>query len=890
MLLLLLLAFAACPSSAQQLQITIPALGSVRGTLAANNNVRSFLGIPFAGTQTQANRFLPPLPLTPWSGVLQATSYKPKCIQTFGSDRGSEDCLYLNIHVPAEVSAPLPVMVWIHGGAFANGDGRLDGAQFVQNSNNAVIVVTIQYRLNAFGFLVTDSLRRQGRLNLGLLDQKAAFEWINQHIVAFGGDPSRITAFGESAGGTSVGMHLIAQSGTQKLFSRAILQSGSPTSSPRLDTYKFTDQVLQNSGCAASVDQVACLRGLSALTLSNLADAAINNNYAFGPYVDGTYINIEPGKALDVGAFSRVPILVGSNSNEGTVFVNKDVANGYTSWIQNKFQPLFGLSNTDANQITTYYPQANYPSVFAAAADVYGNYKYTCQVRNLADVYARSKVPVYKYRLDYQRGPNFTPGGNTPGLNYGAYHSLDVELLWSLNSLSQAEQSLGRAMIFFWVSFATIGQPGSGMINKPWSQYSPPIGTANGGGEQMYLNLPTSTGIRMEVENFIEDRCAFWGMVRGTSFDVSVLGYGIEEATGVLTGAVQVVNYSFTKRVIVRFFDSRGNGVGVPINARYTRAVTSNNRLEIWSFSGPAAGVSFTVTYEAVDTARTYIDDNGGARFPIAPRTTTATIATTTTTTITTFTGPADPTSISSITVPTDTPPTSTVPPLTTITTLLPTPPLTGNVNLISFAFQDSYLSGSVQVRNLCYNKRVQIVATLASGSTTNIVVSYSGPLNEDGSLEKWTFGAFGGVVSFYVSYNALDIGQTFIDNNEGKFYVTGLAPSPVTPTPAPLPIPTKNVQVVQFSYQNGVLGGQIGVRNIAFQKVVSVLYQDLNGVWSATNLVKANYRSAYPGATSTYELWNFGQPVASIRQFYVKYEVAGQTFFDNNNSVNFQV
>ncbi|KAI8846374.1 Carboxylesterase family-domain-containing protein [Chytridium lagenaria] len=258
--------------------------------------------------------------------------------------------------------------VWIHGGGFANGDGRLgassyfteallitptDGAQFVQNSNRAVIIVTMQYRLNAFGFLVTDFLRRQNRLNLGLLDQRAALEWVKKNIAVFGGDASRITAFGESAGATSIGMHLVAQNGNQNVFSSAILVSGSPTSGPRFDNYKFTDIVLQNSGCSTSSDQIACVFVVfSAQALSNLADAAVNSNYAFGPYVDGSYIPIEPGKALNLGLFLvRCRYCLDLLTNEGTVFVNRDVGNGYTSWLQNKFQTVFNLPTADVNQI-----------------------------------------------------------------------------------------------------------------------------------------------------------------------------------------------------------------------------------------------------------------------------------------------------------------------------------------------------------------------------------------------------------------------------------------------------------------------------------------------------------------------------------------------------------
>ncbi|KAJ3417551.1 hypothetical protein HDV05_000008 [Chytridiales sp. JEL 0842] len=529
------------------IQVTIPSLGTLQGTSTSIPSVHAFLGVPFAKplVNPAQQRFTPPQPVELWSGILDATRFKSKCVQVYSQD-GNEDCLYLNIYTPANVVGPLPVMVWIHGGAFSSGAATdLDGSRIVQISGNSVIVVTIQYRLNAFGFLAIPELAQRGWTNVGLQDQRQAFLWIRQYISAFGGDPKSITAFGESAGGTSVGMHLILRNGTQSYFDRAIIQSGSPTSNPPLLTASnstassLSAQILSETGCNTAPSPLRCLQSLPATSFPPISQRVLSNNFVFEPVIDGSWILIDPSNSLNRGWFSRVPVIIGSNTDEGTVFVNRDVGNGYTPWLNSKFGPQFRVSSSNIIQIqNTAYPLSSFNNnVFAAASAVYGEYKYTCQVRYAADVFARYGGSVYKYRFAYAR-PNFTPPGNSPGFNYGAYHSADVDFTFSAPSISAAEQPLSNLMVTYWTTFAKTSNPNANGTPN-WPIYTPPATSTSGGGDQIVLNLP---GSFVERDEGLKSRCLFWNSVRG-NVEKGLPPDGFK-------GDVKVVNYAYKAGVL----------------------------------------------------------------------------------------------------------------------------------------------------------------------------------------------------------------------------------------------------------------------------------------------------------------------------------------------------
>ncbi|XP_051025152.1 pyrethroid hydrolase Ces2e-like [Acomys russatus] len=307
--------------------------GQVRGSLVhvkdTEISVHTFLGIPFAKAPVGALRFAPPEPPEPWSGVRDGTSHPAMCLQNddMMNSEGlkmmkqimppipvSEDCLYLNIYTPthAHEGSNLPVMVWIHGGALVVGMASMfDGSSLAAMED--VVAVAIQYRLGVLGFFSTGDQHAKG--NWGYLDQVAALRWVQQNIAHFGGNPDRVTIFGESAGGTSVSSHVVSPM-SKGLFHGAIMESGVAVlpgiiSSSSDRVYRI---VANLSGCAAvnSETLVHCLRGKSEAEILD-----INKVFKIIPaVVDGEFLPKHPQELLASADFNLVPSIIGVNNDE----------------------------------------------------------------------------------------------------------------------------------------------------------------------------------------------------------------------------------------------------------------------------------------------------------------------------------------------------------------------------------------------------------------------------------------------------------------------------------------------------------------------------------------------------------------------------------------------
>ena len=248
-------------------QVVATADGAVRGMTV--NSAEEFLGLPYAAPPAGALRWQPPAPPAPWSGVREAVTFAPHCPQPptpFGLASTSEDCLYLNVFAPAHATGNLPVMVWIHGGAFLAGESNdYNPAALVRRG---VVMVTLNYRLGALGFLAGSALaNRPGGPsgNYGLMDQQAALRWVQRNIRGFGDNPRDVTIFGQSTGGQSV-LAQMASPGARGLFAHAIVESGTdeltqaPLATAEAAGGAFADKV----GCTAgnSAGTAACLRSL----------------------------------------------------------------------------------------------------------------------------------------------------------------------------------------------------------------------------------------------------------------------------------------------------------------------------------------------------------------------------------------------------------------------------------------------------------------------------------------------------------------------------------------------------------------------------------------------------------------------------------------------------
>ncbi|KDR73001.1 hypothetical protein GALMADRAFT_252397 [Galerina marginata CBS 339.88] len=322
-----------------------------------NGSVSKFLGIPFA----KAPRFRLPVPVSPYFGILDASDYGPSCSQqvvqlasSSSSRRSAEDygispqfakrdgsvaaeeCLSINVIRPKTACSTdkLPVVVWIYGGGFETGStlGYDDQSTRIVTRSIAlgtpVIHVAMNYRLSAFGFLASKEIKGEGTGNFGLYDQRAALKWVNKYIQSFGGDPTKVTIWGQSAGAISVAMQMLAFGGkTDGLFRAGFMQSGSVVAvSDITNGQKNYDQLVNDTGCAGSNNTLQCLRNVSFDTLV----AAINKSPSYLSYsslstawtvrVDGTFLQDEPYKLVQAGKVAKIPIVSGNCDDEGTIF------------------------------------------------------------------------------------------------------------------------------------------------------------------------------------------------------------------------------------------------------------------------------------------------------------------------------------------------------------------------------------------------------------------------------------------------------------------------------------------------------------------------------------------------------------------------------------------
>jgi para-nitrobenzyl esterase len=460
--------------------------------------VHAFLGIPYAAPPVGKLRWKPPLPAAKWKGVRKATEFGPHCMQgnvygdmKFRDPGGSEDCLSLNVWVPAKPSGDkLPVMVWIYGGGFVAGttsEARQDGTHLAQQG---VIVVSMNYRMGIFGFFVHPELAKESGHNAagnyGLLDQTAALHWVHDNIAAFGGDPENVTIFGESAGSFSVSAQM-ASPLAKGLFEKAIGESGAAFFSGGLSFEPLAtreEKDVKSVSEKLGVSKLAELRAVSAQKLLDIYGKPGPEGFRFGPDVDGYFLPESAPAIFAAGKQNDVPLLAGWNHDEGSFEVAFNPQKPTAENMKAEAQKEFG---DKAAEFLRLYPVDTDEHLQRSALDFAGDKFIAWSTWDWMEEQAKTgKQPIYRYRFDL--GPPADP--KAPQL--GAYHSAEIEYVFGqLDSKEGVKwtpetRQLSELMQKYWANFARSGDPNGTDLPK-WPVYS-----AADGWEVMFLDAQSA--------------------------------------------------------------------------------------------------------------------------------------------------------------------------------------------------------------------------------------------------------------------------------------------------------------------------------------------------------------------------------------------------------------
>jgi para-nitrobenzyl esterase len=449
----------------------------------ADQGRRAFLSIPFAAPPVGPLRYAAPRPAAPWTGRRDATRRAPGCPQPailFAPASTTEDCLYLNVYTPpgARPGSRLPVMVWLHGGAFVNGSGADYDASALSAASGAVVVTT-NYRLGTFGFLALPGLKAvDPALNFGLQDQQAALRWVRRNITAFGGDKDRVTLFGQSAGAVSTCMNMVSP-GARGLFQRAILQSASCNIGVQKTTlshaYAHGAEFAAKVGCADAATQVACLRSKPVATL--LAAMPFNGGIQdtsgiFPPVIDGAVLPDDPFRLLQEGRYPHIPVLEGATRDDGRFveILAFEARTGHAPTETEYAEFRRNLGGLADAVIGAFYPSSRYGSPSAALTALFTDQLYSCTADRSATALS-AHAPVFTYQFSDPDAPNSLP---IPGVKMGAAHASELLYLFNPSSpdLTPRQQALAHRMIRYWAAFAATGNPNAAGLPS-WPRYDP---------------------------------------------------------------------------------------------------------------------------------------------------------------------------------------------------------------------------------------------------------------------------------------------------------------------------------------------------------------------------------------------------------------------------------
>jgi carboxylesterase type B len=442
-------------------RIVHTAAGDVAGT---GDDVRVYRGIPFAAPPVGPLRWKPPAPAIPWTGVHDGSRFGPDPMQIWEPGKSlapgiSEDCLTLNVWAPAEPPpGGAPVLVWFDGGGFIGGSGareRNDGTPFARRG---AVLVTVNYRVGVFGFLAHPALtaesphRASG--NYGFLDQIAALRWVRDNVAAFGGDPSRVTAFGESAGGASAAL-LLTSPLARDVFDQVILESAGSFRPlcPLADA--------ETAGTVVGTD-LAAMRAIPADELLaynakiNPAVRGLTIPRPLRPIIDGWAIDRDEVDALTSGAFKAVPTIVGSNADEGgwfTAGIPVRTVDQLRAYLANNFPGA-------VDEAWQHYGATDDAGVRQSVANVFGDAQFSFGARGLARTISAHQPRVFRYVFAHERS----------GVNRLPVHSDEIDYVFGTGDFDARDRAVSDGMLSAWVNFAATGDP-NGPGAPRWAPY-----------------------------------------------------------------------------------------------------------------------------------------------------------------------------------------------------------------------------------------------------------------------------------------------------------------------------------------------------------------------------------------------------------------------------------
>lgn len=492
-------------------------VGTIGGNEAGTH--QAFLGIPFAQPPVGDLRWRPPQPLPAFAEPYVATQFGAGCTQFSPSTQvfiASEDCLFLNIWRPSGANTPdadskLPVMLYIHGGAFSLGAGsepQYDGGVLAAKHN--VIVVSINYRLAYLGFLSLPELTAEqgGSGNYAFMDQQLALQWVHANIGAFGGDAGRIMLFGESAGGMST-CQQFASPQSAALIQSAAIQSGFCLANALTqgEAEAFGEKFAHDAGCGGSY-RLACLRGKSVKQINaTLAEIGIvgkpfvpHPSIPAEPVIDGKFLTQQPRDALAAGAMAGKSVIIGINKDEGQLFAMFQPKIADEAAYLAKLESEYGADG--AAQVAALYPYAAYNSGLAAYADLQGDRFFVCQALATADALAAGDAQVYFYQFVQSIS---SPLGLlmmllAPELEVGTFHTTEVPYVFGFNStlgnVGGERAATVELMQSYWVNNAALGDPNENGL-QAWPMYDALQGN--------YVDLDASPSV---ASNLKAQKCA----------------------------------------------------------------------------------------------------------------------------------------------------------------------------------------------------------------------------------------------------------------------------------------------------------------------------------------------------------------------------------------------